>query len=169
MIDLILGGTKSGKSDFALELLTNAPAPWTMIATGKSRDLGFRAQIQNHRSSRDPRIFVREINTNLPAALNDPSLAGSILVDSLDFWLFSILDAYAHPKQESCFQALFQALRYWNKGRLILVSTEMGLGPLAFDGQVRAFARSLGQLNQKIASLSSSVYLVMAGLPHQLK
>lgn len=40
----------------------------------------------------------------------------------------------------------------------------MGLGPLAFDGEIRAFARDLGQLNREIASISTSVYLVIAGL-----
>jgi adenosylcobinamide kinase/adenosylcobinamide-phosphate guanylyltransferase len=57
----------------------------------------------------------------------------------------------------------------WRGGRLILVSTEMGLGPLAFDGSVRAFARDLGQLNREIARVSSSVYLVVAGLAQKLK
>jgi adenosylcobinamide kinase/adenosylcobinamide-phosphate guanylyltransferase len=66
-------------------------------------------------------------------------------------------------------QELIAGLEGWRGGNLILVSTEMGLGPLAFDGEVRAFARDLGQLNREIASLSTSVYLVIAGLAQKLK
>jgi adenosylcobinamide kinase / adenosylcobinamide-phosphate guanylyltransferase len=66
-------------------------------------------------------------------------------------------------------QELIAGLEGWRGGNLILVSTEMGLGPLAFDGEVRAFARDLGQLNREIASVSTSVYLVIAGLAQKLK
>ena len=73
VIDLILGGNKSGKSDFGLELLAAAPKPWTMIATGKSRDLAFRDQIRDHRQSRDPAILIREVDTELPRAVRELS------------------------------------------------------------------------------------------------
>lgn len=171
VIDLILGGNKSGKSDFGLELLAAAPKPWTMIATGKSRDLAFRDQIRDHRQSRDPAIVIREVDTELPRAVRELSARpGSVLVDSLDFWVFSVQNRHAARAERAARQReLLDALLAWNGGRLILVSTEMGLGPLAFDGEVRAFARDLGQLNREIARVSASVYLVLAGLAHKLK
>lgn len=170
MIDLILGGNKSGKSDFGLELLAAGPRPWTMIATGKSRDLAFRNQIQDHRQTRDPAILVREVDIELPEAVAELSgQPGSVLVDSLDFWVFSVMNRCDRPGREARRQDLLDALGGWTGGRLVLVSTEMGLGPLAFDGEVRAFARDLGQLNREIARVSASVYLVLAGLAHKLK
>lgn len=171
MIDLILGGNKSGKSDFALELLRQSPQPWSFLATGKSRDLAFRNQIQAHRQSRDMRIAVHEVDTDLTRSIGMLSLqAGSTLVDSLDFWMFSIAGRYAEQAdRRRLTEELVEALAGWPGGRLILVSTEMGLGPLAFDGEVRAFARDLGALNREIARVSTSVYLVVAGLPQKLK
>ncbi|NCD26012.1 MAG: cobalamin biosynthesis protein [Deltaproteobacteria bacterium] len=171
MIDLILGGNKSGKSDFGLELLAAGPKPWTMIATGKSRDLAFREQIQAHRQTRDPSILVREVGTELPEIVAELSgQTGSVLVDSLDFWIFAIQNRCLDHSARLARQAeLIDALQGWHGGRLVLVSTEMGLGPLAFDGSVRAFARDLGQLNREIARVSTSVYLVLAGLAHKLK
>jgi adenosylcobinamide kinase / adenosylcobinamide-phosphate guanylyltransferase len=69
MIDLVLGGNKSGKSDFGLDLLRRGPRPWTLVATGKSRDLAFREQILAHRRSRDADIAVQETDTDLAGAL----------------------------------------------------------------------------------------------------
>jgi adenosylcobinamide kinase/adenosylcobinamide-phosphate guanylyltransferase len=170
MIDLILGGNKSGKSDFGLELLCREPGPWTLVATGKSLDLAFREQIGAHRKSRDAGIVVREIDTDLADTLGELSTRpGSVLVDSLDFWLFSLLHRCTRAEQDSMRKALLDVLGGWQGGRLVLVSTEMGLGPLAFDGEIRAFARDLGLLNREIARVCTSVYLVVAGLPQQLK
>ena len=169
MIELVLGGNKSGKSDFGLELLRAAPKPWTLVATGKSRDLAFREQIRVHRLDREPDIAVREADTDLAGVLRELSpVGGGILVDSLDFWMFALtcLDAASGKGRR---EELLAALSSWQGGKLVLVSTEMGLGPLAFDGTVRAFARDLGQLNREIASISASVYLVVAGLAQKLK
>jgi adenosylcobinamide kinase / adenosylcobinamide-phosphate guanylyltransferase len=169
MIDLVLGGNKSGKSDFGLDLLRRGPRPWTLVATGKSRDLAFREQIIAHRRSRDADIAVQETDTDLAGALRLLRPAqGSVLVDSLDFWMFSLAGA-SQEHRTRMRQELLAGLEGWRGGNLILVSTEMGLGPLAFDGEVRAFARDLGQLNREIASVSTSVYLVIAGLAQKLK
>ena len=169
MIELVLGGNKSGKSDFGLELLRRGPRPWTLIATGKSRDLAFREQIITHRLGRDRDIAVREVDTDLAGALSALSpAAGSVLVDSLDFWMFSLAAGSAEGRKRRR-EEFLAGLEAWRGGDLILVSTEMGLGPLAFDGEIRAFARDLGQLNREIARVSTSVYLVVAGLAQKLK
>jgi adenosylcobinamide kinase (EC 2.7.1.156) len=76
MIDLVLGGNKSGKSDYGLDLLCRGPRPWTLVATGKSRDLAFREQIRAHRQSRDAGIVVREVDTDLTGTLRALSAGG---------------------------------------------------------------------------------------------
>lgn len=171
MIDLVLGGNKSGKSDFALELLAASPKPWTFVATGRARDAEFREQIRKHRRERNPEIAVVEVDTELAETLAVWSRReGSILVDSLDFWLFSVNCVLPDAAlRRAARKTLVTELEGWKGGRLIVVSTEMGLGPLAFDGGVRAFARDLGELNREIARVCTSVYLLVAGLPQKLK
>jgi adenosylcobinamide kinase/adenosylcobinamide-phosphate guanylyltransferase len=169
MIDLVLGGNKSGKSDFGLELLGRSPGPWTMVVTGKSMDLAFRDQIMAHRQSRDKMIPVREVGADLTGVLRDCEDQGAVLVDSLDFWMFVLGQEMDRAGRQAVCEEFVELLRTWQGGRLILVSTEMGLGPLAFDGGLRAFARDLGQLNREIARVSASVYLVVAGLAQKLK
>lgn len=167
MITLVLGGNKSGKSDFALDLLAKSPSPALFIATGKARDLEFREQIRQHRLDRDPAIEVMEVSSDLPQALERAKLAfPSVLVDSLDYWLFSIRE---EGRETDNIQEFMDVLEGLDNMNLILVSCETGLGPLPAGSAVRAFVRSLGALNQRVAVVADQAYLVAAGLPLTLK
>ena len=167
MITLVLGGNKSGKSDFALGLAGKEAGPPLFIATGKARDLEFREQIRRHRENRTPDIEVVEVSQGLPESLRQAKLDfPAVIVDSLDYWLFSCREAGSEPGN---IQELLDVLDGWNGPDLILVSCETGLGPLPAGSEVRAFVRSLGALNQRIAAIADRVYLVAAGLPLTLK
>jgi len=167
MITLVLGGNKSGKSDFALSLLADSAAPGVFIATGKARDMEFREQIRQHRVSRGPELEVMEVGEDLPQMLKKAKLAfASVLVDSLDYWLFSCREAGCEADNVSEF---LDVLRNWGDTDLILVSCEAGLGPLPGGSSVRAFIRSLGALNQGAAAAADRAFLIAAGLPLTLK
>lgn len=165
MITLVLGGNKSGKSAFALDILDKAPRPAVFLATGRARDLCFRRQILAHRECRDPGIPVIEVGTDLPERLiRAKSEYPSVLVDSLDFWLFA-----CREEGLDRVPAFLQALDGWHGGNLILVSCEIGLGPLPASAEARTFVRALGDLNQKMATLADAVHFTVAGLPMTLK
>lgn len=167
MITLVLGGNKSGKSDFALDLLAQSDGPGVFIATGKARDLAFREQIRQHRLTRSPELEVMEVATDLPHVLRQGKLKfRSILVDSLDYWLYSCREAGTEADN---ILELLEILDDWNDTKLVFVSCETGLGPLPAGSEVRAFIRSLGSLNQAIARAANQAYLVAAGLPLTLK
>jgi adenosylcobinamide kinase/adenosylcobinamide-phosphate guanylyltransferase len=157
---LILGGTRSGKSDHAQGLLMRADTPRRAVVLGRPLDLSFRARILDHRAVRSPEVEVVEISLDLPealAALGD----GSVLVDSLDFWLFSWLGA--GRKAQDAAQRLAEAIGACAASELIMVSSEIGLGPLAADSATRAFADALGALNKAAADACDQVSLVVAG------
>ncbi|QGY40158.1 cobalamin biosynthesis protein [Pseudodesulfovibrio cashew] len=167
MITLVLGGNKSGKSDFALQLLAQCDGPGLFIATGKARDMEFREQIRLHRQSRGPGLEVMEVGGGLPQALKQAKLSfPSVLVDSLDYWLFACREA---GDEEDKVRELLEVLGDWGNTDLILVSCEAGLGPLPGGSGVRAFIRSLGALNQGVAKAANQAFLVAAGLPLILK
>ena len=166
MIALVLGGQKSGKSAYALGLLEAAEGPRALVATGRARDLDFRAQILRHRKERNPEIDVLESGPDLLRTLrNATPMYRALLVDSLDFWLFAH-DGTNGPDEVG---TLLEALCCWEAGTLILVSSETGLGPLAADAATRRFVRRLGGLNQSLAAAAHEVHLVAAGLPLRLK
>lgn len=165
MITLVLGGNKSGKSAFALNLLAQGPGPSVLLATGRARDLHFRCQILAHRENRDPGIPVIEVGTDLPKRMiRAKSDYASVLVDSLDFWLFACREEGLERVPD-----FLTALEAWNGGNIVLVSCEIGLGPLPVGEEARAFVRELGGLNQNMAALAQAVYFTVAGLPLTLK
>jgi adenosylcobinamide kinase / adenosylcobinamide-phosphate guanylyltransferase len=167
MITLILGGEKSGKSALALRCLEQSPVPHFFVGTAQARDMEMRRRINEHRKNRPPHIPSRESDMDLAAVLREESAkGGTILVDSLDFWLFSCIQA--NQEQQRKFD-LLEALGSGLTADLILVSLEVGLGPIQAAAQTRVFVRSVGLLNQELATLAQEVFLVVAGLPLQLK
>lgn len=167
MITLILGGEKSGKSALALSRLQQSKEPHFFVGTAQARDLEMRRRISEHRKLRPAHIPAREADMDLAGVLREESSKyGTILVDSLDFWLFSCIRA----NQEQARKAeLFEVLGSGIPADLILVSLEIGLAPIQPSPQTRVFVRSLGLLNQELARMSRNVFLVVAGLPIMLK
>lgn len=167
MITFILGGNKSGKSDYALDLFAGYSGEKCFIATGKARDMAFRRQIMEHRKGRDPSIPVLECGSDLDEVLmRAKEDYDHILVDSLDFWMFSCSE---HVNGKRNIGEVIRILSEWNGPDVILVSCEVGLGPVPMTRELRGFVRSLGSLNRKIAAIADKAYLVAAGLPLALK
>lgn len=168
MIRLVLGGEKSGKSDLAYGLFRDAPGPGVVMAMGMARDAGFRDQILKHRLRRDPAVPVMEPGLELAGALAEAHAKGlNVLVDSLDFWVFSCMEQGEFRSEE-----LAESLAGFAapcSPECVLVSCEVGLGPIAPTALVRRFARAQGALNQHLAALAGDVRLVVAGLPIALK
>jgi adenosylcobinamide kinase/adenosylcobinamide-phosphate guanylyltransferase len=122
--------------------------------------LSFRARILDHRAARSPEVEVVEVGLDLPGTLTQPH-AGALLVDSLDFWLFSWLSTGKNARDAA--RELAEAVNACQAPELILVSCEIGLGPLAASRETRAFADALGALNQAAATACDEVSLVVAG------
>ncbi|WP_320170746.1 bifunctional adenosylcobinamide kinase/adenosylcobinamide-phosphate guanylyltransferase [Maridesulfovibrio sp.] len=167
MITFILGGNKSGKSDYALDLFAGYTGKKCFIATGKAKDMAFRRQITQHRKERDPSIPVLEAGADLCSVLKRAKKDyDHLLVDSLDFWMFSCLQ---DAQGECLIGDVVRLLSDWDGPDIILVSCEVGLGPIPMTRELRGFIRNLGSLNRKMAALADEAYLVAAGLPLTLK
>lgn len=167
MITFVIGGNKSGKSDYAMSLLNAAPGPALFLATGKACDLSFRKQIAAHRERRDPALPVVEVGWDLPRALLEAKKDhATVLVDSLDFWLY-VCTQERHELELT--EALLDVLRTWGQGGLILVSCEIGFSPLPGSSEARSFLKKLGRLNRAVAACADEAWLVVAGLPLALK
>ncbi|OIO02473.1 MAG: cobalamin biosynthesis protein [Desulfovibrionaceae bacterium CG1_02_65_16] len=167
MITFVIGGNKSGKSDHAMRLLEAAPGPALFLATGKAKDLSFRRQIAAHRERRDPALPVVEVGWDLPRALLEAKKDyQTVLVDSLDFWLYV---CGQECREQELTEALLEALSNCGDRRIILVSCEIGFTPLPASSEARAFLKKLGRLNQAMAALADEAFLVVAGLAMTLK
>lgn len=168
MIRLLLGGTRSGKSALGEALLAAGPPPHRVVATGRALDFAFRERISAHKRARDARTAVIESGVGTMDVLaREAALGGTILLDSLDFWLFA-----CHGQIGDRHADLARGFApYAGPGgpELIVISAETGLGPVAPDAATRQFVDALGALNQAAAALAHDVRLVAAGLSVQLK
>lgn len=156
MITLVLGGTRSGKSEVAERLVAAAGGPVTYLATGRAVDGDMAARIAAHQARRPPAWTTVEAGTDLPVAL--ARVEGHALVDSLGTWVA------AHDDLAPDVPALCAALAgRAGAGRTVLVSEEVGLGVHAPTPAGRRFTDVLGGLNRAVADLADRVLLVVAG------
>lgn len=113
-------------------------------------------------------IWSENVWIDLPAALARAARAGdAVLVDSLDFWVFACIEAGKDRLDE--LEAALAPFAGPDGPGCVLVSCEVGLGPLGATPFVRRFVRSLGAVNQRLATLADGVVLAVAGLSLPLK
>jgi adenosyl cobinamide kinase/adenosyl cobinamide phosphate guanylyltransferase len=155
VITLVLGGSRSGKSAVAEQLIERHPAPVTYVATmilGDDPDLATR--VAQHRRRRPPAWATVEPGPHLADALR--TLEGTALVDSLGPWVS------AQPRMDVDVGDLCLAL-VERRGDTVLVSDEVGMGVHPSSSEGRQFRDALGSLNQAVASVADRAYLVVAG------
>jgi adenosylcobinamide kinase/adenosylcobinamide-phosphate guanylyltransferase len=166
MIELVIGGARSGKSSYAERQALAGGLPVTYLATATVGDAEMRARIDHHRARRPGAWRTVEEPLALAAALHrEAAPERCLLVDCLTLWLSNLL---LGPGLEPQRQALLDVLPTL-PGRIILVSNEVGWGIVPENALARRFADEQGRLNQAVAALSRCVTLVAAGLPLNLK
>lgn len=154
MITLVLGGTRSGKSEYAEALAARLSPSVTYVATGVATDPDMEARIAAHQARRPASWATAEVGTDLPRRL--AAIEGVALVDSLGTWVAASREL--SPNIRSLCEVL--AAR---TDPTIIVSEEVGLGVHAPTDVGRRFTDALGDLNRAVASMSSTVLLVVAG------
>lgn len=160
MLTLVLGGIRSGKSDFAARLAAAAGQRVAVVVTGVASDEEMRARIEAHRRARPSDWTVYE-ETQTVGSVVPTGSADVVLLDSIDGWLAHHIDP------DECL-AQVQALSD-RAASVVAVSSEVGLSLVPLTPAGRAFSDALGRVNQGLAAAASRVYLVVAGLPVVLK
>ena len=154
MITLVLGGTRSGKSEVAESLAAGTAEGVTYVATGSASDAGMAARIAAHRARRPAGWATVEAGADLAEAVT--RVEGCAVVDSLGSWVA------AHVDLAPDVAGLCRALA-GRAGDTIVVSEEVGLGVHAPTEAGRRFADALGEVNRAVAEMADEVLLVMAG------
>lgn len=154
MITLVLGGTRSGKSEVAERMAAATGHAVTYVATGTAVDAEMAARITEHRRRRPPGWTTVESGPDLAGALT--ATEGMVLVDALGAWLAQFEDMAVDT------DALCAALA-GRSGDTVIVSDEVGLGVHPSTEVGRRFRDALGTLNQRVADVADEVVLVVAG------
>lgn len=176
MLELILGGARSGKSSLAVSRGRASGRPVVFIATATASDEEMRDRIAMHRSERPAAWSTLEAPIDLAEALHDIRRSDAfIIVDCLTLWIANVLfraDGESFEIDEAGWAkrraALIEALSAF-RGDAALVSNEVGLGIVPESAAARRFRDEQGRLNQQLAALCDRVTFVAAGLPLSLK
>ncbi|MEU8214392.1 bifunctional adenosylcobinamide kinase/adenosylcobinamide-phosphate guanylyltransferase [Micromonospora taraxaci] len=171
---LVLGGIRSGKSEFAESLVTDAPVV-RYVATapeGDPEDTEWATRLAAHRARR-PGSWTTEETTEDPRRLADVLASAepneTLLVDDLGGWVTVLLDPDHQPADDvATIAELADALRTCS-ARVVLVSPEVGLSLVPTTPLGRAFTDALGAANRAVADACDAVVLVVAGQPVWLK
>jgi len=173
MIELVLGGARSGKSRYAEQQAVKSEKQVVYIATAEAGDAEMQARITRHRQHRPAHWKTVEEPIKLAGVIQKYNEENTcLLVDCLTLWLTNILFNKRGDLQQEVFEketnALFDVLTTYS-GQVLLVTNEVGLGIVAMDKMTRRFVDEAGFLHQKIAALSDKVVMLTAGLPQVLK
>lgn len=169
MLELILGGARSGKSRLAERLAAESGLPVTYVATSQAHDGEMSARIQHHRERRPLAWGLIEEPLELARVLAENAAEGRcLLVDCLTLWLTNLLmlDDLARLAAER--EALLATIEQL-PGRIILVSNETGLGVVPLGELTRRYVDEAGWLHQALAERCQRVIFSVAGLPMILK
>ncbi len=169
MLELILGGARSGKSRLAERLAADSDLSVTYIATSQALDGEMAARIVHHRQRRPAHWTLVEEPLQLARVLREQAGAQRcLLVDCLTLWLTNLLmleDPARLAEERDAFLECLGEL----PGRVILVSNETGLGVVPLGELTRRYVDEAGWLHQAVAERAERVTFMVAGLPMILK
>ena len=169
MLELILGGARSGKSRFAERLAAESGPAVTYIATSQALDGEMTERIAHHRERRPAHWTLVEEPLQLGRVLREQAAAERcLLVDCLTLWLTNLLmldDAVRLAEERDALLECLDGL----PGRILLVSNETGLGVVPLGELTRRYVDEAGWLHQAVAQRAQRVTFMVAGLPMTLK
>jgi len=124
------------------------------------------ARISEHRHRRGPGWQSVEAPLDVTAALADLPATGTLLLDCATLWLTNhMLAGHDLDARTADLVAAFRDCR----GRVVVVSNELGMGLVPETRLGRVFRDAQGRLNQALAAQADLAVLVVAGLPVVLK
>jgi adenosylcobinamide kinase/adenosylcobinamide-phosphate guanylyltransferase len=169
MMQLILGGARSGKSRLAEQIAKDSGVAVTYIATAQAFDAEMQERIHHHQVQRPEHWTVIEeplYLANCLIELDQPNQV--ILVDCLTLWMSNLLMHENPELQRHQCQKLLDILPILESD-VILVSNETGLGVIPMGEISRKFVDESGRLHQQLGQIADKVVFCVAGFPMILK
>lgn len=165
-LTFVLGGAASGKSAFAEGRVRAIGGARHYVATAQAFDDEMRAKIRDHQAQRGPDWTTHDAPFDLAKPLSAVAADQVALVDCMTLWLTNhiLADHDIEAQTEAALSALHSCA-----GHVVIVSNETGYGIVPENALARRFRNEQGRLNQRIAAISDTAVLVVAGLPMALK
>jgi adenosylcobinamide kinase / adenosylcobinamide-phosphate guanylyltransferase len=170
---LVTGGSRSGKSGFALSLASEREGPRTFIATAQAFDEEMRQRIAAHRASRPADWALVEEPLRVPEALAAAlPAARTIILDCVTIWMSNLLladERFDEKAAEDRAAELVSCVGRFPDAAVIVVTNEVGSGVVPDTVLGRRFRDCAGRANQTIAKAADTAYVMVSGIPLRIK
>ncbi|SFR01942.1 bifunctional adenosylcobinamide kinase/adenosylcobinamide-phosphate guanylyltransferase [Desulfoscipio geothermicus] len=178
-IMLVIGGARSGKSEWAEELVKARGDSVIYVATAGINDAEMAERVRRHRERRPAGWRTVEETHQLAGVLNAAPAGSVVLIDCLTVWMSNLLLDESLPRRgaagaEKEEYILQEAGRIVDAARrrelyLVMVSNEVGCGLVPDNALGRLYRDIAGRVNRRLAELADRVYYVVAGIPLDLQ
>lgn len=184
----VVGGSRSGKSDYAQALAERGSAPLFYLATcpspsfldvgdglpATSEDPEMFARIKEHQRRRQASLWQTvEEPLLIASALQSVPDHATVLIDCLTLWISNLLFAARSgvfgEEQIAVLASELVTVANERRGQTIVVSSEVGSGIVPDHPISRAYRDLVGRCNQLLAAGAEQVIQVVCGLPIILK
>lgn len=164
----VTGGARSGKSAFAERRAAASGEGVTYLATAQAFDAEMEDRIRRHRADRPAGWQTLEEPLDVPAAVQRVQTP-VLLLDCLSLWVSNLMLADL-PDEAILAQAdALLTATHARSSLTVLVTNEVGLGIVPDNALARRYRDVLGWVNQRAAAASDEAWLLVSGLPLQLK
>ncbi|MCD6183208.1 MAG: bifunctional adenosylcobinamide kinase/adenosylcobinamide-phosphate guanylyltransferase [Thermovirga sp.] len=173
---LVTGGARSGKSSFAEKLAKEANKDVTYLATCQALDEEMALRIEEHKKRRPKNWKTIEEPLNASSVIEKEGKSDRvILLDCLALLVANLIFSKGDSTSELIDQAVLNEIKTLAKiskdvpASVIIVTNEVGMGIVPEFPLGRAYRDTLGKANQILASEADEVYLLVCGIPVNVK
>lgn len=177
-IVLVTGGARSGKSGFAETYASSKSASVAYIATAQVLDDEMQYRVHLHQCRRPATWGLWETPLHAERAIEEAGRVHEVLLfDCLTMYLSNIMfsdgfldltEQVQYRRVEEVATNLIKAAQ-GGTATTIFVTNEVGAGIVPEHASARRYRDLAGLLNQRIASAATEVYLVVSGIPVEIK
>lgn len=165
MLILVSGGSASGKSQYAEDLVVRAPAgPRIYVATMQIWDDESRKRVERHRAMRAGKGFSTE---EWPIHLADMEVPGGAVILVEDLSNLTANEWFGDGGRENAFDRVLLGIeKLGEKAALtVVVTNELFSDGIAYDEETAAYLDCLARLNRAVTARADRVWEVVCGLP----
>ena len=167
---LVTGGSRSGKSSYALSLAENFKGSKIFIATAEPLDKEMEDRIKKHREERDKEWSTIEESLD-PASIirNQINKKAIILLDCITLWLSNMI--MKNMNRELILDKVNKFIQICKSSAndVIVITNELGSGIVPMESSARSFRDIAGETNQILASKFDEVVNMVSGIPVIIK
>ena len=169
-IIFILGGARSGKSTYAIELAKRLDKKVAFIATCMPLDGEMKKRIQLHKKKRPPHWQTFEETKDIASLTKKlDSRFNVVIIDCLTLFISNLLsEGLSDRAIEVRINKMLKALLF-ARHTSIIISNEVGLGIVPNNPLARRFRDLAGKINQMIAQKADEVFFMISGMPLKMK